>query len=405
MISDKELEKLIQPILDRQQEINNYVIDKIAKRVREIGTLKPSDVYQLERLLKSGADVREINREIARLTGLNERDIKKLIKTVAKDNYQDTKPYYDYRHKSFIPFEANIPLQRIVAAIAKQTCDTYKNLSNSKALGCVIRNLRNPKKKSFKPIAKTYQSIVDEAIQATQSGTISYNTAMRRTMKQLNESGVRRLYWESGYTQRLDTAVRRNLLDGVRQINQAVQDEVGKQFGADGKEITVHMNSAPDHEDIQGHQFTNEEYDKLQNDQPFEDYNGRKYGRVKRAIGTLNCRHFSYSVILGVMKPNYTQEQLDEMIKQNHKGYTTPDGKHMTMYECTQYQRKLETKIRYAKDGQIMARESGDMDLVKEYQADVSKLTKEYKAFSAACGLSPKLQKASVSGYRRISTK
>ena len=144
MISDKELEKLIQPILDRQQSINNYVIDKIAKRVREIGTLKPSDVYQLERLLKSGADVREINREIARLTGLNERDIKKLIKFIAEDAYLDTKPFFDYRHKAFIPFEKNVPLQRVVTAIAKQTLETYENLSQSRAF--MIRDLKNPQK-------------------------------------------------------------------------------------------------------------------------------------------------------------------------------------------------------------------------------------------------------------------
>lgn len=402
MLSENAIDKLMQPIIDRQEAINSYVVETIAKRVKEIGHLLPSDVYKLERLLKTGSDVKKINKEIARLTGMNEKDIRKLIKTVAENNYYDTKPYYDYRHKSFIPFEKNIPLQFVVNAIAKQTAETYMNLSNSKALGCILYNRRNPKKKTFKPIAKTYQDIIDEAIQASQAGVIDYNTAMRRTMRQLNDSGVRRLYWESGYTQRLDTAVRRNILDGIRQVNQAVQDETGKQFGADGKEITVHMNPAPDHEDIQGHQLTNEEYDKLQNNEFFVDYNGRKFAPIKRAIGTLNCRHFTYSIILGVMKPNFTREQLDEIIKKNHKGYTAPDGKHMTMYECTQYQRQLETKVRYAKDGQIMAKESGDIELAQEYQAKVTKWMKQYKAFSEACGLPARMAKMNVEGYRKI---
>ena len=96
MLSEKDIEKLIRPILERQEALSNYVILKIAKRVKEIGHLLPSDVYQLERLLKSGSDVREINAEISRITGINERDIKKLIKTVAKDSYLDTKPFFDY---------------------------------------------------------------------------------------------------------------------------------------------------------------------------------------------------------------------------------------------------------------------------------------------------------------------
>lgn len=406
MLSEDALEKLVQPIINRQENINNYVIEMIAKRVREIGNLSPSDVYKLERLLKSGGDIRQINAELARLTNLQVKDIKQLIKTVAMDAYVDVQPFYDYRKLAYIPFEQNKPLQRVVNAIAKQTADTYVNLSKAQAF--MIRDLKNPKVLKPTPIAQTYQSVVDEAVQASQSGVVDYHTAMRRTMKQLVDSGIRNVTYntESGriYTQRLDTAVRRNLMDGIRAINQGVQDETGRQYGADGKEITVHENSALDHEPIQGHQFTNEEYDKLQNEQPFQDVNGRKFGAIRRAIGTLNCRHFAYSIIIGYAKPNFTQEQLDENIRRNHRGYTLPNGKHLTMYECTQLQRELETKVRRAKDGQIMARQAGDTELAQEYQAKINKYMARYKAFSKACGLSLKMSKMEVSGYRKIKT-
>ena len=235
MLSEKDIENLIQPILDRQDAINSYVIQKIAQRVKEIGQVLPSDVHRLERILKSGSDVRAINKEIARLTGLNERDIKQLIKAVAKDAYQDAKPYYDYRQKPYIPFEKNIELQRVVKAVAKQTSDTYVNLSNARAF--MIRDLKNPKRLIPTKISKTYYSVVDEAIQASQSGVIDYNTAMRRTLRQLSASGIRYVTYqsESGkkFSQQLDVAVKRNLMDGIRQLNQAVQDEVGKQYGAE----------------------------------------------------------------------------------------------------------------------------------------------------------------------------
>lgn len=407
MLSENAIENLIRPIVDRQEAINRFVINLIAQRINDIGSLTASDIYKLERLFQWGADVRKINEELARLTGLQVKDIKKLIREVALDSYIDVKPYFDYRHKPFIPLEENIALNRVITAIQKATVDEYINLSKAQAF--MLRDLRNPKKLIPTSIAKTYQTVIDEAIQSVQSGTVDYYSSMRRTMRQLNESGIRYVTYspESGrqYTQRLDTAVRRNLLDGVRAINQGVQDEVGKQFGANGKEITVHANSAPDHEPIQGHQFSNEEFDKLQNGEPFMDVKGNHFNPIERAIGTLNCRHFTYSIIIGVEKPNFTQAQLDSYIERNNRGYTDSNGNHYTMYQCTQIQRQLETKIRRAKDGQIMAKTAGDMEMAMKYQAKINKYTKQYQAFSKACGLSPKTKKMTVSGYHKIQTR
>lgn len=402
MLSERDIEKLIQPILDRQEAISNYVITKIAKRVKEIGTLLPSDVYKLERLLKSGADVREINAELARITGINEQSIKNMIKTVAKDAYLDTKPFFDYRLKSFIPFDKNVALQRVVKAIANQTAGTYINLSRSRAF--LIRDLKNPARLIATPLNKAYYSVIDEAIQASQSGVIDYGTAMRRTLQQLSDSGIRTVtyYPESGktYTQQLEAAVKRNLLDGIRQVNQEVQDEVGKQYGADGKEITVHEMSAPDHEPIQGHQFTNEEYDKLQSGEPFHDVNGREFEGIDRAIGEYNCRHFTYSIIIGINKPNYTQEQLDANIARNHKGYTDSKGKHRTLYECSQEQRRMERDVRKAKRDIMTGQAAGNREMVSKARATLSQKTKEYKAFSKACGLSQRPGNLRVQGFK-----
>ena len=409
MLSENAIDSLVQPIVARQQKINEYVIEIICKRVKEIGHLLPSDLHRLERLLKMGGDVKKINEEIARQTGLQVKDIKELIKEVALDGYIDAKPYYDYRHKEFIPFLKNVPLQNIVNAVATQTAQEYVNMAKAQAF--MIRDLKNPKNLIPTSISKTYYSVIDEAVQAVQSGVIDYNTAMRRTIKQLADSGLRRVEYnpESGrrYTQRMDTAVRRNILDAVRAVNQGVQDEVGKQFGADGKEITVHANPAADHAAVQGHQFSNEQYDILQSDEnkSFKDVDGNEYQHFDRHIGTLNCRHFTHSIIIGFSNPNYTDAQLKKILQDNEKGYTLPNGKHLTMYECTQKQRQMETAVRYAKDGQIAARAAGDEVLAKKYQAEINELTNKYNAFSKACGLSPKPVKMRVAGYRKISTK
>lgn len=419
--SEDEIDKLIQPIIDRQNEINTFVILKIAKRIKEIGELLPSDVFSLGQLAKTGADVRAINKKIAEITKLQIEDIKNVIRKVAGNVYENAKPFFDYRKKPFIPFEKNESVQHVVKAIEKQTSGTYQNMAKAQAF--MVRDPHNPSILRPTPIARTYQNSVDKAIQTVQTGVQDYNSAMRSTLKELTDSGIKSVTYntENGevHTQRMDTAVRRDVLSAVREVSQGVQDEVGKQFGADGYEISVHACPAPDHCKIQGHQFTKSEYEKMapvqsvqedgsidtsvyKNSQPVTDINGKMYSPVKRRIGTLNCRHFAFAIIIGQAPPNYTEKQLQDILDKNEKGYTFPNGKHYTMYECTQIQRNLETKIRRAKDGQMAAKAAGDTELAKKYQEKVTKYLQEYKNFSDSCGLRMKLDRIRVDGYKKI---
>lgn len=400
MLSDTAIDNLVQQIVNRQEGINIYVLTKIAHRLRMIGDLSPNNIKQMQILVQMGTDIRQMNDYLAEMSNMQVQDIKSIIKTVALDNYLDAKPLYDYRHRSFVPFEQNTKLQQITNAVAEQTANTYKNLSNSHATGFWVKDKYNPKQLVFKSIDNSYRDAVDKAIQAVQSGAVDKEEAIRNVVKQLLDSGIRRMYWDSGYSQRLDTAVRRNIQDGVKQINQRIQDEIGKQIGADGKELSVHINSAPDHEPFQGHQFTNEEYEKLQSNEDFKDVVGQKFTGVKRIIGEWNCRHFALSIIVGQSKPRYSEQQLQNLIRKNHIGYTNADGKHFTLYECTQVQRKLETKIRYAKEEQMLMKELKNNTFRNLARRKVEYLTAEYKRFSKQCNMPMRLNRTTVPGYK-----
>lgn len=404
MLSDEYIDNIVRQITQRQQNINIYVISVIAERIKRIGELLPSDVRQLERLYRTGSDVQLINAEIAKQTALQVQDIKSIIREVAESAYVDAKPYFDYRKKSFISFEKNKEMQRIVTAISNQTANTYTNISKAQAF--MFRDMKNPQKLIPTPTSEAYQSVIDEAVQASATGVIDYNTAIRRSMTQLIDSGLRRITYqaESGrvHTQRMDTAVRRNVLDGIRAINQGVQDEVGKEFGANGIELTVHNHPAPDHAPVQGHQFTNAEFEKMQDGRACTDVNGNSFAGFPRAIGTLNCKHFAYSIIIGAMKPTYSERQLKDILNENEKGYTTATGKHLTMYQCEQEQNRLETEVRKAKEGQMTAKKSGDMVLAQKYEAKVWDYVKKYQAFSKACGLPIRGKDLYVKGYKEL---
>lgn len=399
MLTDSQIDNLIEPFVERQQELESYVINTIAKRVGEIGKLSKTDVYRLQQLYRTGSDVKLINKQIAQTLNIQEKSVKKMIKDVAVNTYKDAKPYYDYRHKSQIPYEQNKRLQRSVNAISADTEKTFRNLSHSKATGFYVRDAKNPTQLQFQTITNTYQSVIDEAVQAVQTGVLDFDTVMRRTMKQLIDSGIRTVYWDSGYTRRLDSTVRMNILGGIRRINQEVQNQIADEIKADGIELSAHAFSAPDHEPIQGRIFTLEEFEKMQNDLSFKDVSGNVYPAMRRPIGEWNCRHFTQAVIISQHEQIWTNEQLENMKSKNAKGYTTKDGKHYTMYECTQVQRQYETKIRYAKEGYMMAKAENDTKLMEYYVNQIAELNKQYRTFSKDCGISMQRNRKSISGF------
>ena len=387
MLKDNEIEALIQPYVERQQKLNMYVVNKIANRIGQIGSLSSTDVYRLQQLYKIGEDARLINQEIAKVLNVQVGSVKDTIRRAAIKTYTDAKPFYDYRHKAQIPYEKNTKLQRTVNAISKQTEGTFKNLSNSKATGFMIRDMKNPQLLKFQNVQQTYQSIVDEAVQAVQNGTMDFDSALSRSLKQLNESGLRRAYWDSGYTRRIDSTVRMNILGGIRQINQQVQMQIAQEINADGIELSAHSFSAPDHEPIQGRIFTMKEFEKLQSEMDFEDITHTKFIAIRRPIGEWNCKHFTQAIIIAKHKPTWSLQDLEELKQQNAEGYTTKSGKHYTMYECTQIMRKYETDIRYAKEGVIMSKNANNERLKAYYEARLLRLNKEYNQFCKDCSL------------------
>lgn len=392
-------------LVNNQETMNMSVMSIIADRLSEISTLVPATVITLAQTKKNKQAMDLIKREIDLFVEKQIKDVKNIIYESAKSVYNETRTTLkESKSKKTLPkFADNKNIQKIVNT--QQSKVSKEFLKMYKTQGFMIRDRKNPKLLIQTPMSKAYQDIIAEATQTIQRDRENYTTVMRRTTKQLIDSGIRVIEYESEsgkkHTQRVDTAVRRNILDSVRDINQSVQNEVGKQIGADGVEITVHSFPAADHAPIQGHQFTNKEFEKLQNAEDFSDVDGNHFEGIQRAIGVWNCRHFTFSILVGIFPPTYTKEELQTVLDENEKGYTFKNGKHLTLYECTQYQRRLETEIRKAKEGKVIAEESGDKELAKEYQAKVVSTLNKYTQFSKDCGIKPNMKNIYVPKYKQ----
>lgn len=399
MLSEEIQEKLTERLIDRIEKQNEYILNEIGKSIKKIGTLTPTKAQQLAQILKYGGSYNNIVNKIAQITNMNVKDIYKIFDAVAKDNLEFARKFYEYRGIDFIPYEKNIALQNQVKAIADITAQQYINLSNTTAIGFTVKDMYG--NSVFKGLQKAYYDAIDEAVLSIGQGKDTFQNQMYKTIKELGTSGIKTIEFGTGYKRRMDSQVRMNMMGALRDLSNTLQEQFGKEYGADGIEISVHESPAPDHAPIQGHQFTLEEFDKMQSSLPFKDYNGRQYSAIDRHISEWNCYHYEFSVVLGINEPEYNKNQLQAILEANNKGFDL-DGKHYTKYQGSQLQRQIETQVRKQKDLQILAKASGNKELVNNAQQKITELTAKYRELSQISGLKTKMERMRVSGYKRI---
>lgn len=400
MIPEANIDKAIERLIERTQGTNEFFLQKMGNTIKEIGTLTPSQARQLQQMVKYGDGFDEITEELARLTEGNVEDIYEIYEEVAKNDYEFAKRFYDYRGIDQIPYAENFALQNQVNAIAMMTASTYVNLANANTLGYgMIDEMTG--EVTYKNVADTYYDLVDDAIMSVAQGKESFDAAMYRQLKTIGEGGLRVIYSSTYETtdpfgnpitknrsMRLDSAIRMNMKQGLTQLHNETQEQFGQEFGADGVEISVHMNPAPDHAPYQGKQFSKKEYEELQ-------------ASLGRPIGMYNCYHYNFAIVLGVSEPEYSQEELDRINEENEEGFEY-EGKHYSNYEGQQLLRKIELEIRKSKDNQILGRSSSDKELIEESQNRITQLTNKYNDVVKTSGLNSKLSRARVVEYKRV---
>lgn len=395
MLSEEVIDKVVERLVRRIEKGNEYVLEEIGATIKEFGEITPSQAQELAQILKYGGRYDKIAKRLAEITELNVKDIYKIFEEVAKNDYRFAKQFYEYKSIKYIPFEQNEALKRQIKALAEITAKEYVNISKTRAFARVING-----KIEYTSLAETYQDVIDEAILNVGQGKQNFDSAMRKTIKELGDSGIRSVDYDSGRSIRMDSAVRMNLKGGLTHMHEEMQNQLGKEFDADGVEISVHFNPAPDHQEAQGKQFSKEEYEKLQETGIATSYDGEeidmhlelasgKSSLSHRPIGEYNCYHYTFAIVLGVSKPNYSNKELKDIIEQNQKGFEF-DGVHYTNYQGTQLQRRIETEIRKTKDTLAIAKASDNEEQVIKSNIKLKQLNKKYQDLSRVSGLKMK---------------
>ena len=387
MNSDK-LNLALERFVRRFEEFNTEVLKEFGKTIKKFEKLTPSQAHKLAQQMKNGRDIDKILADLERISELSRKDIEELLEITAKENIDFANTYYEAKKMDKVSYEDSKQFQDLVKAVEKTTKGEFTNLSKTTAL----KLLKDNGKPLYLDIKKAYNEVIDRCVLAVATGQMDYQKAMYDTIEQLSSSGVKKIFYDSegkrAYARRLDSSVRMNILDGVRQVNIGIQEQVGKEFGADGVEVSHHVNCAPDHIRIDGKQFSKKQFEKINNN-------------LTRPVASMNCRHFVFSIVLGVSSPLYTKKQLEQDRKNNEKGFEY-EGKKYTLYEGEQLQRKIELAVRQQKDLQIIAKASNDKDTISKSQSNITQLTQKYKELSKISGLPTKMDRMRVVGYQRV---
>lgn len=352
-----------------------YLLRDLAERIAAAGEFTATAQYETWKLQQLGVSQKEIKKELQKLLKSTNADIERLMTQSAQAGYS-----FDLKMlptAEAISFADNAAVQQIVAAAVALAQDDLTNITQTLGMIDPYGNAQ--------PLQTAYRQCMDYAFMQVSTGAADYNTAIRAATKNLADKGVYVIDYESGVHTTLEAAVRRNIMGGLGLMQEEISKRNHDDMGADGWEIDAHSNSAPDHEPIQGKQYPDAEYEALNNS-------------LVRRIGTLNCGHSAYPIIMGISSPQYSAEQLEAMRTANAEGITY-NGRHYTGYEATQHQRALERAIRKQKRRILIDEATGDAEKLKTDQIKLQTLRQEYNGFSKAAKLRTQTERAEVAGF------
>lgn len=369
------------------REAERRIMEDVIRRIKKAGEITSTADYQINRLIEMGKSREEVERIIKEALGATWPEMFEMYDKVAEWEYVRNREIYEQVNDDFLTPEDNKWLRQITEAARKQTKDTLVNMAQSYGFSVLMAG-----KRVFTPFAEYYQKYVDTAIQDVVTGGTDYNSAIRKVVTQMTNSGLRVVDYASGHTNRADVAARRAVITGVNQITAQVSEYNAEKLDTEYFEVSWHPCARPDHQTWQGRVFSKKELGTVCG-----------YGTVTGLCGA-NCRHTFHPFIPGVSERLYPDDWLEE---QNKREAQTKEwnGKQLNAYEQTQQQRKMETAMRAQRQKIRLLEEAGaDKDDIMLEKAKYQGQLNEYKQFSKKMGLVEQRERIYQDGLGKVAT-
>ena len=377
MLTPEQLQNLPQELTDLYDQLSEFILRDIARRIAKGAQITDTAEYQLYRAKSLGLSTDEIAAKIAEINGSSAAEVNRLIREAAAQSDEFDRKMLGADKGAAIPLEENTQLQKLISAQIAETAGKCENLTNT--MGFADHDFLG--RVYYLSMTDMYRREMDSAHMKVVTGATDYMTAIRQACNKLAASGVRTIDYESGRSDRIEVAARRALLTSVAHVTHRISEQNGEELGADGWEMSAHSGSRPSHAVYQGRQYTQKQYERI----------------IKPLISEPNCRHDVFPIILGVSEPVYTEEELQNIDQPPF----TYEGRTYTAYEASQQMRKMERAMRKQKDRCIVADAAGDEESFTTASIKLRRQKDIYEDFCKAADSYTQYERTYVAGYDR----
>lgn len=377
MLTPEQLQNLPQELTDLYDQLSEFILRDIARRIAKGAEITDTAEYQLYRAKSLGLSTDEIAAKIAEINGSSASEINRLIREAAAQSDEFDRKMLGVDKGAAVPLEENAQLQKLISAQIAETAGKCENLTNT--MGFADHDFLG--RVYYLSMTDMYRREMDSAHMKVVTGVTDYMTAIRQACNKLAASGVRTIDYESGRSDRIEVAARRTLLTSVAHVTHRISEQNGEELGADGWEMSAHSGSRPSHAVYQGRQYTQKQYERI----------------IKPLISEPNCRHDVFPIILGVSEPTYTEEELQNIDQPPF----TYEGRTYTAYEASQQMRKMERAMRKQKDRCIVADAAGDEEAFATASIRLNRQKYIYEDFCKAADSYTEYERTYVTGFNR----
>lgn len=321
MLTPEQLAYCADDMVRLYSQLDEAIVRDIARRITKAGTLTETGRFQINALQNVGMLYDDILKTISSYTGKSESVLFDLFENAALWSVEYDMDIYAANGLNPIPLNMSPAAMQVLEAGYIKTNGNINNLTRTTAV-----------------TAQT--SFIDACTFAemkAESGAFSYEQAIADAIKQIAIPGGYVLY-PSGHKDRIDVAVRRNVMTGVGQTTGQICLGYAQDMGCDLMEITAHCGARPSHASWQGQIVS------LSGRKGYLSLSDIGYGTGDGFKGW-NCRHDWYPYFEGSPRM-YSEKDIEELNAENIK---FPDGSMHTYYEAEQYQRAYERAIRETK--------------------------------------------------------
>lgn len=300
------------------QDLIKRIVERIALRLSRGDNyiLTPLDKWQIEVLQEAGFLREDIEKEIAKYSGLMQAEIAEAMEEAGVKALDYDDQIYRAAGLAPAPLDQSPHLLRLMQRNYEATMGEWVNFTQTTAEAC----------------QQAFIEACDTAYTQVASGALGYSQAYKEAIEKIAGKGVYVTY-PSGHVDTIETATLRCIRTGVAQATAQITDARMDEMDWDIILVSSHMGArVTDKQDFTNHAWWQGKfYSKSGKDDRFPPFSVCGLGNVQGIHGA-NCRH-SHGPGDGEFNP--------------YKEYETEENK--KEYELQQKQRAMERRIRASK--------------------------------------------------------